>query len=215
MKSREKMSLLFLAAAVLTACGNTSSAASTTTSSPTSSTTSAPSTTISILQTTTTTTSAPSTIQGTSAIPRCHYSQLSISEGSSGAGLGHSAVVILFKNSSSSTCYLYGYPGAAGLNSSGQQVTQAKRTLGGYLGGLPLNQTTLPTVTLTPGETASAMVEGTDNPIGNATTCPVLHGLLVTAPNTKTSVKLAHAPGDCSYLQVHPVVPGTTGSLDT
>jgi len=56
------------------------------------------------------------------------------------------------------------------------------------------------------------MVEGTDNPAGSATSCPKLAGLLVTPPNTRSSTRLNGAPGDCSGLAVHPVVPGTSGA---
>jgi hypothetical protein len=120
--------------------------------------------------------------------------------------------VILFKNTANTSCSLAGYPGVAGLDASGTQIIQAKRTPGGYMGGLTPGDTTVTAVTLRPGQTASAMVEGTDAPRGSATSCPKLSGLLVTAPNTRTSTRLPVAPGDCTGLEVHPVVPGTTGS---
>jgi hypothetical protein len=120
-------------------------------------------------------------------------------------------VIILFKNTSTMTCTLRGYPGVAGLDSTGHQATQAVRTPIGYMGGLLSATGAPPVVTLESGQMASAKVEGTDNPVGNRTTCPSLSGLLVTAPNTYSSVKLPLAPGDCSGLEVHPVVPGETG----
>jgi hypothetical protein len=79
------------------------------------------------------------------------------------------------------------------------------------MGGLLSATSPPPVVTLKSGQIASAKVEGTDNPVGDRTTCPSLSGLLVTAPNTYTSVNLPYAPGDCSGLEVHPVVPGETG----
>ena len=92
-------------------------------------------------------------------------------------------------------------------------MTQAQRTPNGYIGGLPIGDTVIPTVVLEPGDIASALVEGTDNPVGTATACPMLHGLEATAPNTHVSQRLPFAPGFCSPIQVHPVVPGTTGSI--
>ena len=101
---------------------------------------------------------------------------------------------------------------AAGLNASGAQVVQAQRTLTGMMGGLAPGVTALPRITLAPGQTASAVVEGTDVPSGTETSCPTYPSLLVTAPNAKASVTIPFALPGCSGLQVHPVVPGTSGS---
>jgi hypothetical protein len=125
---------------------------------------------------------------------------------------GHQGVVLLFVNNGSTSCVLYGYPGAAGLNEGGAQVVQAQRTLTGMMGGLAPGVTALPRITLAPGQTASAVVEGTDVPSGTETSCPTYPSLLVTAPNAKASVTIRFALPGCSGLQVHPAVPGTSGS---
>ena len=158
---------------------------------------------------------------GNAARP-CHDGQVSVSEAVGGAGLGHQDQVILFTNQSQSTCSLSGYPGVAGLDAQGNQVVQAERTLSGYLGGLQNGATTPPTVTLAPGQTASVTVEGTDNPIGSATSCPYYPALLVTPPNLTESVRVnvsgfgTNPPGfpGCSQIEVHPVVPGSSGRSD-
>lgn len=178
--------------------------------------TNATSTTTTVNPTTTSTQPPATTTPDPVTTTACTGSQLRTSEkhwagGYLGYGLGHSGAVILFTNTSHRNCSLRGYPGAGGVNSSGIQVTQARRTPSGYLGGLWGTTTAAPTVTLTPGGTASATIEGTDNPVGNATTCPTLAGLLVTPPNTTVSVHLPAAPADCSGLAIHPVVPGPTG----
>jgi hypothetical protein len=141
--------------------------------------------------------------------PACLFSQLTVTSGSPHAGLGHVGVVLLFKNVGSETCTLFGYPGVAGLNAQGVQITQAVRTQNGYLGGAGQS---VSDVILVPVKTASAIVEGTDVPTGNATTCPTYASLLVTPPNTTQSVKIDVSLPGCSGLQVHPVVPGSTGS---
>jgi hypothetical protein len=128
------------------------------------------------------------------------------------AAAGHQGVVLLFVNHGPTSCVLFGYPGVAGVNSSGAQVVQAQRTLTGMMGGLAPGVATLPRVTLAPGQTASAVVEGTDVPSGTETSCPTYPSLLVTAPNTKVSVSVVQSLPGCSGLQVHPVVPGTSGS---
>jgi hypothetical protein len=145
------------------------------------------------------------------SISGCSYGQLRVRAGGGGAGLGHVGFAIRFTNTSSRTCSLHGYPGAAGLNKHGKQVTQAKRTTSGYLGGLKPGHP-IPTVVLKPGQTAASLIEGTDVPEGNATHCPTLHGLLVTPPNDRRSVHLTMAPPDCSRIQIHPVLRGTSGT---
>jgi photosystem II stability/assembly factor-like uncharacterized protein len=148
------------------------------------------------------------------SMPSCSNTQLSISAGRSGAGLGHNGEALLFTNVSQSGCTLYGYPGVAALDAAGTQILQAARTPLGYLGGLMEPTSIIPLVPLSPGQSASALVEGTDNPVGpgpNPPPCPVDSGLLVTAPNTTHSVHLPGGPSLCSGLQIHPVVPGTSG----
>jgi hypothetical protein len=134
-----------------------------------------------------------------------------VSTGTGGAGLGHVGIPILFTNIGSSECTLYGYPGVATLNQAGQQVVQATRSLSGYLGGLN-GTTTIPTVDLAPDGTASALIESTDNPIGPATSCPTYTSFLVTPPDTTTSVPVTTSLIDCSGIEVHPVVSGSSGS---
>lgn len=165
--------------------------------------------------------SVPSPPAVTSSAPLCTNSQVAVSDGGGGAGLGHENQIILFTNQSNDSCTLSGYPGIAALNSSGQEVVQAERSLSGYLGGLWNNATTPPSVTLQPGGTASAIVEGTDNPVGTETSCPYYPELLVTPPNLTTSVRITVTglgtppenglPG-CTSIQVHPVVTGNTGT---
>jgi len=204
--------LLAAAAVTVTACGSSSSSSSsstTTTAAPppsTTSTTSSPTTT-----TTTTTTLTTST---TVRLATCAFSQLSVTGGQQAAGLGHEGVPLLFRNTSTATCALEGYPGVAGLDAAGDQVVQAVRTPSGYLGGLNPGTTTPPAVTLAPGQLASAMVEGTDMPTGTETSCPQYPALLVTPPGATQSVHVTAALPGCSPIQVHPVVPGSTGSAE-
>jgi Protein of unknown function (DUF4232) len=208
-----------VAGLVVTGCahGNKTPVASptTTTLAPV---TTVPTTTVPVTATTaigTTTTAAGS------EVPPCHNAQISVSGAGGGSGLGHQDQVILFTNQSSSTCVLSGYPGVAGLNAQGDQAVQAQRTLGGYMGGLPPGATIPPNVSLAPGQTASAKVEGTDNPVGSATSCPYYPVLLVTPPNLTSSVPVTvsglgtNPPGlpGCSPIEVHPVVPGTSGDV--
>ena len=158
-----------------------------------------------------------STAGATAEAPPCTNSQIATTAPGGGAGLGHEDQVLVFTNKSATTCALTGYPGVAALNSAGQQVVQARRTTGGYMGGLGPGATVIPVVLLGPDQAASAIVEGTDNPIGQETSCATYPDLLVTPPNLTESVRVtvsgigAGMPG-CTRVEVHPVVFGTSGS---
>ncbi len=208
--------VMIIAGLVVTGCGangNKSHAASPTT------TTSGPPTPALTPNVPVTTTTAIGTTRtaASSALPPCRNGQISVTGGGGGAGLGHRDEVLLFTNRSPAACAMSGYPRVAGLDARGDQAVQAQRTLGGYMGGLPLDATSFPNVSLAPGQTASAKVEGTDNPLGSATSCPYYPDLLVTPPNLTDSVRVTVTasgtggfPG-CSPIEVHPVVPGASG----
>lgn len=149
----------------------------------------------------------------TAGVARCSITDLAISDRFGGVGASSWVMVLIFRDVASAACVLGGYPGVAGLNASHQQVLQAVRTPSGYGGGLPVGQTKAPVVLLAPGGEASALVEGSDFLIGTATSCLNLAGLLVTPPGSRHSVALMEpTPDECFGLQVHPVVPGPTGS---
>lgn len=204
--SKRWMAALGLGVLSVLASACSSGGPSTTSTTTTTTTTSNPDTTVPGLPTTSTTATTPA-----SAAP-CAGPSVGVSGKMASAAAGHQGVVLLFVNNGSTSCVLSGYPGAAGLNASGAQVTQAQRTLTGMMGGLAPGVTALPRITLVPGQTASAVVEGTDVPSGTETSCPTYPSLLVTAPNAKVSVTIPLALPGCSGLQVHPVVPGSSGS---
>jgi hypothetical protein len=149
--------------------------------------------------------------------PRCKNQQITVTDTGGGAGLGHEDQVLVFTNDSGSACSLSGYPGVAGLTPSEAQAVQADRTFSGYLGGLLPGVTALPVVSLAPAQTASAVAEGTDNPSGSQP-CPHYPSLLITPPDLTEQVRVQVTdlgtqgfPG-CSGIEVHPVVPGSSGS---
>lgn len=109
---------------------------------------------------------------------------------------------IVFRNVSSRSCRLQGYPGVAGLNAAGQQVAQAVRT--------PHPNGSGRGVTLKPGQVASSVVESSDMPTGTQTRCPQ-YTLLVTPPNETHSTHLRVTTPGCGVLRVLPVVTGTSG----
>ncbi|MFB9235760.1 DUF4232 domain-containing protein [Plantactinospora siamensis] len=148
---------------------------------------------------------------GGGAAARCALRQLRVTIGQADAGAGHWGLPLVFTNSGGTACELKGYPGVAGLNAAGRQVTQARREASGYLGGLAGNATP-PLVRLAPGASAAALLEGSNVPRGTATDCPQYAGLLVTPPDETHSVRLDTGARGCDGLHIHPVVPGTDGT---
>lgn len=147
---------------------------------------------------------------GAAALAGCTKAGLALSTGSPSSGSGHRSVVVVFTNTANRPCRLVGYPGVAALNAGGDQVAQARRTAGGYLGGLAGGGQP-PVVTLLAGQSASAMVEAMAFNPADGSACAGYRGLLVTAPDDVESTRLPWDTDGCADLQVHPVVPGTTG----
>lgn len=149
---------------------------------------------------------ASSVDTGVSPYGTCN--QLDMSIGQEGAGLGHIGEPVLFRNAGSSTCTMFGYPSITMFthgNPSGVDYTP-----NGYLGGVSGSGPSM--VTLAPGASASALVEGTDNPIGNATSCSRFDSMQITPPGESQKVTLETQLPGCSTIEVHPVVSGTSGT---
>jgi len=153
-------------------------------------------------------TTAPPNPTGTSpSTVRCRGPQLVVGTGGSDSASGHRALVLLFTNHGGTPCHLKGYPGVAALDTSGTQVAQAQRTLGGYMGGASSTATVL----LRPGQAASALVEALAYNPSDGSACTPWAGLLVTAPDDTASTRLPWTSDGCAQLEIHPVVPGSTG----
>ena len=212
--------LIPLAGVVALGCGSSVATTKPKTTSPP--TTAATTTTLSGPTATTQTTVVPTTTPTFLSGSMCENGQINATSTVTGAGLGNRDLVIVFVNSSNSTCLLMGWPGVAGLNAQGAQIAQAVRQLSAFNGGgVPAGKTSLPTVTLGPGQMASTTVDGDDGPVGTATSCPNFASFLVTPPNFTQSQTVSSA-GDqgggtdfpyCSSIFVTPVVPGSTGAL--
>ncbi len=129
--------------------------------------------------------------------------------------------VIRYRNLSSSTCTLSGYPTVIGLVSGTGPVQAAADTTSGALGGWQPNapgvQKPLPTVVLSArAGMASSVVEFVTG-IGNLL-CPSkrypfwFHSLWLDVPGGTLPFALAVSMIVCSYFDANQIVPGTTGS---
>lgn len=203
MQQRRAAAIGVVAAAILgcAACGSSgkTTVGTTSTVAPTTSTTGA------------TTTTSPSTATTTTTVGGspvgCQTANLTITLGSAKSGLSHYGQTIVFRNNGP-RCVLHGYPGLDGDNASGGTVLSAERTLSGYLGGLGAGVAE-PTVVLATGDSASALYEG-EAPGVPGVACPAYTVLAITPPNETHTVKLPSPQTICG-LQIHPVVPGTSG----
>jgi hypothetical protein len=148
------------------------------------------------------------------AVPECSAAGLVITTGPDEAAAGQSSLTLIFTNSAATPCFLQGYPGAELTTADGGKL-DAQRTTGGGIASPPSP------VTLTPGQSASALLEWEHFPQDGSVTvspanCPGYGAtaLLVTAPDQTTSVRLTPPSTTspvCWGLDVSPVVPGSTG----
>jgi Protein of unknown function (DUF4232) len=141
----------------------------------------------------------------------CTGSELSLKINPGDSGMGHTGSVLVFTNTGSTACTLYGYPGAD-VTENGTYNFAPRMNATRVSGSTAVN-----TVTLAPGSSASAMLEWGVNPTGggsaNAANCAGMDGgyLEVTPPNTTDTIKSDPPLDMCTDLQVFPVVAGTTG----
>jgi hypothetical protein len=128
------------------------------------------------------------------------------------AGTGHVSSVILVRNAGPGPCRLMGYPAVRFRNGTGVEVARGIPTPHGFTGGLPVGAP-IPVVDLEPGESASAVMEGTDMPTGTATSCPSYASYTIALPGWPGTTTIDHSYGGCSDVQVHPFVLGFNGSF--
>jgi hypothetical protein len=117
-------------------------------------------------------------------------------------------LLLVYQNKTDQACTLFGYPGASAVDSGGNVLADAKRTLRGFFGGL--SSGTPATVKLTQPAPASAVIEWD----AAGSTCVSADHFLTTPPGT-TATRPAGTNHSgrwlvCS-LTVHPVVFGTSG----
>lgn len=139
---------------------------------------------------------------------RCHSAQLTAGVAGEGAATGHVGQVVSFRNSSSTTCTLYGYPGLLMLDARGQPLPTQVHRGSSYI----VQPETPATVNLAPGGAASFTLGWADATGYSGTTCPASTRLEVTPPNSYRHLVVTDrlAPyGPCGRVSVSPVYPGT------
>lgn len=136
-------------------------------------------------------------------VPHCGNSSLAVTRTFTQGGAGHGWMALIYRNVTSQTCTVYGYPGLDAISSTGHVLAHATRTLSGYGSGAHLS-----TVTIRPGGYASAGVEWLNFNPHTSGPCAFSTTVNTIVANTSTVHRLRVSVSACS-LQVHPTVAGT------
>jgi uncharacterized protein DUF4232 len=138
----------------------------------------------------------------------CGNLSLAVSASAENGAAGHANFVLRFKNTTHSTCSLYGYPGLDAKSASGHVLAHATRTVSGFTGGSTHG---VRTINIAPGAYASADVEWMNFNPSTGGDCTFSHSVAATPANTSHTVQLARSVSVCK-LQVHATVAGTSGN---
>jgi uncharacterized protein DUF4232 len=136
-------------------------------------------------------------------VPQCGHSSLAVTSTFTQGGAGHGWMSLIYRNVTSSTCTVYGYPGLDAISSTGHVLAHATRTMSGYGSGGHLS-----TVTIAPGGFASAGVEWLNFNPTTSGACAFSKTVNTVVANTTTVHSLQVSVSACA-LQVHPTVAGT------
>ncbi|WP_375502423.1 DUF4232 domain-containing protein [uncultured Jatrophihabitans sp.] len=137
------------------------------------------------------------------AVARCGNHSLAVTRSYTQGGAGHSWLALIYRNVTSHTCTVSGYPGVDAIKGNGAVLTHAKRTKSGYGGGGPLR-----TVAVARGAYASASVEWLNFNGATGGACRHSAAIDTIVANTSRIHRLAVSVSVCG-LQVHPTVAGT------
>jgi len=162
--------------------------------------------------TTTTAPLTPTTATKTTTTPfaagtACTASDLTASFLGSNGAAGTIELGFALKNSGSTTCHTYGWPGVELLSSNGVGLpTNATRTTTDVLGETPAN-----VLTLKPGEQASFRLIATDFASGGGS-CENARQLQIYAPDDTVTMKVAISGGvpACGRATLSPMMPGAS-----
>lgn len=146
---------------------------------------------------------AAATTAAASSAPRCGNGSLAVTRTYVDSGAGHSWMALIYRNTTSHSCTVFGYPGLDAIGSEGHVLAHAARSLSGYGGGGRLG-----TVTIRPNGYASAGVEWLNFNGRTSGSCRFSAAVNTIVANTTRVHRLSVSVSVCK-LQVHPTVGGT------
>ncbi|HYB30107.1 MAG TPA: DUF4232 domain-containing protein [Solirubrobacteraceae bacterium] len=196
---------------LLAACGSSGGGGSTPATSATAATPPAASASTSSTSTTTTTSTASTstatstttaTVAGT---PPCRAALLSLSFLGQQGGMGHGEIGFQLRNTSTTSCRTYGWPGIQFLDQNGGPLpTIPHHTTSDFFG----NSTAIPLV-LAPGESASFRLD-VGHGVVTSNGCATAYGLQVIPPNDTATLRTSIPNGayECRDANVSPLRAG-------
>lgn len=209
-RARMLPALILPIALLLGACGSSGggSAASTTSSTgaAAASTASSAGATTSASDSPTTATTATSTAAGTSSGPSpCRAGMLSLSFLSQQGGMGHGEIGFKLRNTSSTSCRTYGWPGILFLDKNGAALpTIPHHTTNDFFGSTPAAP-----LVIAPGSSASFRLD-VGHGVASSNGCATAYGLQVIPPNDTATLRTTIPNGsyECRDANVSPLRPG-------
>lgn len=206
---------LCLGGLVLAACstGSTASPKHTATTSTTSTSTTPSTTTSTSTSTSTNSSSGSSTTTTVPGGSRCMSPGLSASFVGSNGAAGTIEATLALKNVSSASCTLDGYPGL-GLLGPGNTALPTNVVRKGHFNFTSMSPST---VMLASGQSAYFNIGYSDVPSGTQASCPTSVSLLVTPPNSYSSLTIPAQFAPCSNgtITVSPVFSATSPGAQT
>jgi hypothetical protein len=210
-----------LAALILSACGSAGSTTTGVASAPTTTTTTTtvtttPTTTQSPTTTTSATTSPTTTTSDQSAATTtavagsqspCRAAGLGLSYLGGQGATGHGLLGFALRNTLSTSCTTYGYPGVLFLGKSGAPLpTSPTHTTNDFFGHSRLGD-----VVVDPGQTTSFRL-GVTHGMTSTAGCTTAYGLQVIPPNDTATLRVLIPGGvlECGTATVSPMQPGTS-----
>lgn len=193
-----RLALILAPALLLASCGSssgsgTSTQAAGTATAPTTSTTSSTSTSV---PTTTTTTTATTTSTSTAAAADrqpCRANNLALSFVGQQGGMGHGEIGFALRNTGSTPCHTYGWPGILFLDQQGHPLpTIPHHTTNDFFGSTPA----VP-LTIAPGQSASFRLD-VGHGVATSNGCATAYGLQAIPPNDTATLR-TKIPGGGSY----------------
>jgi hypothetical protein len=142
-----------------------------------------------------------------SSAPPCKAATLALSFLGGQGATGHGELGFTVRNSGASSCSTVGYPGVQFLDGSGNALpTTPTHTTTDFFG-----HTSLRTLTLAPGQSASFRLGVTHSPTSGQT-CTTADGLGVIAPNDTATLRvdLSGGAAECGVATVSPMQPGSS-----
>ena len=208
-----RLALVLPLALLLAACGSssggTTSAESTSAAAPsatTSSTTQTPSSTTSTATTATTTTTTSTTAAASDRVP-CRAAGLALSFVGQQGGLGHGEIGFALRNTGSTPCRTYGWPGIQFLGQQGHPLpTIPHHTTNDFFGSTPA----VPLV-IEPGQSASFRLD-VGHGVATSNGCATAYALQVIPPNDTATLRVSIPNGsyECRDANVSPLRAGTS-----